>query len=528
MYKIKRTDKPNFGLLREELEKSIKKGIKLGDISERYQECMEQLETDRMIIARDYGVANPNSTKQVAGYLETLADNGDSDVYDICYQNGKYITDKEALGKLADRGSNFANDMLNYRTNKKICETLSGLIEAAVDGCIRPNIQISKTNRINYVSPALMNIPKKLIWKVIVARDETKQLISVDIKNQEPCILINMLNIEKLKFALKDERGLYESIFSEIYKPKTWLYLHNYTEGLSGVIDNSILSDMGYSRNILNPILPSATTTYYKGRRVYSISVANTFVDKQGNAKIPQKVIITTEASEEDSTDYIPRYGLVRREEVDVQWEVKNIETVEEGRLKKLPGTVKDLDVLCIDESRKQFKRCWNALNYGGSHMIVEETCKDIDGDLLYDYFNSISELNKFKDYCKKKARNHDTKIQTYFGTEVETDSFGTTFRLQRSLRDLPIQGTGADILALLVEHFNNEIEARELQGKLGLYFTRHDEIVVEANKNWIASIGKAGVKEILNDIFEHQIDDWSPFRVEIDFLTNEEETVYE
>ncbi len=84
-------------------------------------------------------------------------------------------------------------------------------------GVVRPEINVGKTNRINYRKPALMNIPKDLLWHIIVPRKNGNVLYSVDIKNQEPMIIAYMLNIKILKDILKQEDDLYVGLFKKYY-----------------------------------------------------------------------------------------------------------------------------------------------------------------------------------------------------------------------------------------------------------------------------------------------------------------------
>lgn len=90
---------------------------------------------------------------------------------------------------------------------------------------------------------------------------------------------------------------------------------------------------------------------------------------------------------------------------------------------------------------------------------------------------------------------------------------------------DIPIQGTGSDILALLVYHFDEEMFDRGLENKIMLYFTRKDELVIEVDKAYVDEVGKEKVFSILADVFEHRIDDWAPFKVKISEVGVEEDT---
>ena len=65
-------------------------------------------------------------------------------------------------------------------------------------------------------------------------------------------------------------------------------------------------------------------------------------------------------------------------------------------------------------------------------------------------------------------------------------------------------------------------MEGRGLGGKLELYYTRHDELIIEVDKGWAEEVGKDGVEDTLRGILEHQIDNWEPFKVEITLVEAE------
>ncbi len=111
----------------------------------------------------------------------------------------------------------------------------------------------------------------------------------------------------------------------------------------------------------------------------------------------------------------------------------------------------------------------------------------------------------------------HLQTVETYFNTEVTTDEAGRG--LWRVLMDLPVQGTGADILALLIKHFDDETKSRGLSSIMEFYFSRHDEVIIEVDRGFYETEGLDKVTSILRDIFEHSIDDWEPFTVEIKVL---------
>ena len=113
--------------------------------------------------------------------------------------------------------------------------------------------------------------------------------------------------------------------------------------------------------------------------------------------------------------------------------------------------------------------------------------------------------MKDHKARCKDIVGVGRNYIDTYFGTRLGSPKVGN--ELVRSLMDLAIQGTGADILALLVKHF---METKE-EG-FELYYTRHDELILQVDRD----IPCEHVKEVLTNMFTHKVDDWMPFQVKI------------
>lgn len=394
MYWISRdTETPDIEKLKSRICETMREGVRVHDIADERARLIKLANTEQEKLIYDYGISNPNSPKQVMQFIEN---NADDTVYGICYdeKSGKWSSKNDLIGPLADMGYAWARHLVDYRKYNKMVEGIDSIKSACdADGFIHPIVDILKTNRISYSKPALMNINKELLWKLIAPRNAGNQLWSVDIKNQEPWILINMLDIKGLKEtmarAVQKKIGLYQEIYFEIY-------------------GHECESDVEY----------------------------------------------------------------------------------------------------------KEMKRGWNMLTYGGSKVGLKKYCKHIDADKLYRFFNDIPEMKQYKDKTWKMAKYNEQTVETYFGTEVCADKLG--YGLQRTLMDLPIQGTGADILALLIEHLFEEIESMGLDGKLELYFTRHDEVVIEVNREWAESVGAEEVENVLREIFEHRIDDWEPFGLEV------------
>jgi len=378
---------PDIEYMKSRIQENLDRGIAVYDVSDLYKEILKSQEAAALNLRSVYGIANPNSSQQLQNFI---LNNLDSRIEQVCIVNDKVTTKKEALQELAREGYQFAIDLLTYRKVKKYAEALKSILDYTEDGVVRPIMSLGKTNRVNYKEPALMNIPKKLLWNVIAPRKPGNILISVDIKNQEPWILINMLGIEELKEKLSasSKEGLYDIVFKELY-----------------------------------------------GR----------------------------EAS---------------------------------------------------DLERSQFKTCWNALTYGATKASILARGKIFDAEKLYNYFNSFDEFKEYRNKCYAMAKRKMQRVETYFGTELYANQLGAA--LQRVLMDLPIQGTGSDILALLIQHADEELVDRELDDVIEFYFSRHDEIIFEVDGEYANRVGLDTVYAELRDIMEHQVDDWEPFKVEI------------
>lgn len=386
-------DKPDFEYLLSRIQESMELGIAVRDLSELYTELYKNQLYAAANLKNLYGIVNPNSAQQIASFLMSIAD---ENIIAVCDRGDKWLTDKKALTELAMMGYQEAIDIMQYRKAKKYAETVKSIMEHLhEDGRIRPKVSLSKTNRVNYSEPAIINIPKVLNGYILAPRNYGDRLYSVDIKNQEPWIMINMLDIKELKAILECGTDLYTEVFKQIFNRE------------------------------------------------------------------PEKL------------------------------------------------------------ERQELKVAWNAMTYGASLMGVMQICRHIDGKKVYEFFNSFKEFKSYKYKCRALASKGVQTMRTYFGTLVRANEFGP--KLQRVLMDIPIQGTGSDILALLVKHFDDEMEERGLVDKIDLLFTRHDEIILEVSGDLVNEIGDEGVRDILTDVFQHRIDDWEPFRLEIKEIVKED-----
>lgn len=170
------------------------------------------------------------------------------------------------------------------------------------------------------------------------------------------------------------------------------------------------------------------------------------------------------------------------------------------------------------DDAYGEMKMAWNMLTYGGTLQGLQSRCKVIDAETVYNYFRGVKELSDYRGRTFGLARKNVQSAKTVFGTTVFTDAVGG--HLQRSLMDIPIQGTGADILCMLVKHITSELNMMfDSVPIIKVYFTRHDEIIFEVDKDWQDQNGSNAVKELLYELSRHRIDDWTEFGIEVEQL---------
>ena len=513
MFKIdSKVDKPDRDYLERRVREMMTRGIKIGKVEKLYDELVRNRDLLGGQIRVNYAIYNPNSSKQVVEYMQSL---DDATVTQVSFDNcGKWSSNKEILTVLADMGYEFADTILRYRKVKKYADSINAIMTARdVHGRIHPTVTMTKTNRVSYSNPALMSIPKELIWDCIVASEDGDILISADIKNQEPCIMINMQNVESLKPALTSDNGLYETMFEKmpIYGKLTIFSLP---------VDHQYIIDKAELRQHDNIPVSSyqATLTphngvYYSGDQIKLIGTIPLATPVGQIPELPNTIKLEAFSGE------------VYEAEIDFGNALNDksvLNTIKRVGMTTIKGKIKGLEIRINPTLRKEFKRAWNAMTYGASKLGIINMCHELNGEELFNYFDSIPEIKAYKNNCDKMARAGIQNTKTYFGTTVSA-GVAKSSALKRVLMDLPIQGTAADILSLLVKHFDDETKARGISDKLSVYFTRHDELIIEAKKDFVSKyIG--GLPELLNfvkSMTEHQVDDWVPFKVDVKVISN-------
>lgn len=215
------TDRPDREFLFRSMEKSLDEGIQI------YipQDLKDKAEADKTYLERQFierhGVQNPNSSQQVQRKLQELSYEH-PEIAEHCYdeRKGAWTSKADKLNQIQTLGIQFVDDLLLYRNITAYTKALNSL-EKYMDsrGRVHPKLSFLVTNRISYSEPGLMSIPKEILWNVVRPRKDGWYAWSIDIKNQEPWIFINRLNITKLKQLLRisGELGLYRLIYQDIY-----------------------------------------------------------------------------------------------------------------------------------------------------------------------------------------------------------------------------------------------------------------------------------------------------------------------
>lgn len=513
MYHIDLTkDKPNIMKMLATMQGIMHRGIRIADCQKIKEHYVNLREVLRANFVEQYGIDNPNSPKQVSNYIKDLSfhvnPEGRNEILDICYDEtrDKWTTDAKAMEALSSLGYEFAQDLLDYRHAKKYADTLEGIIEAADENSlIHPEVSLAKTNRLNYSKPGLMTIPKKLLWNVVAPYNSDCTLYSVDIKNQEPSILINMTGAEELKYAIRSEEGLYETIYKQCFEPKVTANILVDTLDENRQYSYSELRESGIvSPALYTAVKPMVSGYEYDGKRITEIETICIGSECGVYPNLPDTA--TVELEDGSIAD------------IKVEWESAD------GKYTKdkdyaVQGKLIGVEVTISKQERAEFKRSYLAISYGSSIKGIERMCKLIDGKQVYRYITGISAIKEYRKKIKAYAKTGATSIRTIFGTPVYTDEPYN----ERVLLDLPIQGSGADILSLLIEHFFEYIKNNGLVEKLDICFTRHDELIIEVNSKWADEVGEKNVEQILREVFEHQINDWEPFKVEVSKLTASE-----
>lgn len=509
MYHINtKIDKPDAGYMEAIIGRIMQKGIRISDCNKLTNYFVNLRDALKIDIQTKYNIDNPNSPKQVTDLIISMSDKipveSKNDIINICYDDstGKWTSKAEALEKLSDLGFQFAQDLLDFRHAKKYAECIESVMQASCNGFIQPQVSLGKTNRINYSKPGLLTIPKKLLWHIILPPSDDRILYSVDIKNQEPSILINLTQSVELLDALSDPDGLYESMFKKCFEPTATANVCIDTLPENRVYSVAELKQIGtISPAKYSATRPLSSSVTYNGNKVVKIETLLVSSEKGIQVKLPDTICIETDDG--------------NAHQVPVEWEDTS-KYAKKGTDYTITGKIIGLEVKINKAERKEFKTSWIAIGYGASIMGIDAMCKTIDGKHVYRYITKASGLSEYRKKVSALAKQGISTIRTCFGTPLDAGYGLDEGRLKRVLLDLPIQGTAADILSLLIKHFYDYTNEHSISDKMDIYFTRHDELIISIDKEWYNGVSKEYTENLLRDMLEHQVNDWVPFKVEI------------
>lgn len=392
---LSKTDEVPRDYFLDFLRARAKEGIKVEKPVNEYEDAVRRKEDALAVIKNEYGIANPNSHKQLSEYA--LASNDSLLLSCVMDYAGKLSFNEESIAKLLEVDHPFGAVLQRYRNATSIIKNID-MIMSCVDsrGLVHPIVSLQNTNRISYTQPALMNINKKILWKMIKPF-EGYELWSMDVKNQEPWIFAHLVGDKELTNLVQEAYMRKESFYKVVFE------------------------------------------------HVYGRPVTN-------------------------------------------------------------------------DYEYKEFKVGWNMLTYGGTKEGLLAVCKSIDGNKLYKFFSGLPAYKEYTAKNRRLAYHKVNTLSTYFGSTVVSDKVGVN-ALARSLADIGIQGTGADILALLVKNINmNIMDSPELRDKVSIYYTRHDEIIFQVKRD--AGETDEDIEKILRELCDHMIDVWVPFMIDVEKIS--------
>lgn len=514
-------DKPDIGYMEQEVDKLTRRGIRLADCKEIYDRYADLQKVLEAHIYESYGIANPRSAKQIVEFMKGLSYNVEigsrNDILNICYnaETQKWTTNGVAFQKLVDLGYDFAKDILDYRKAKKYGDSVKELLNAADDdNLIHPTVSLAKTHRISYSKPALMNIPKALLWSLIKPFKTGNKLFSVDIKNQEPSILINMTGAEELKPALMSEEGLYETLFKQCFKPVTTANVLIDTFPENRVYTVEEIRQIG----TISPALYSSTRPMIMGYSIDGIKVLGIGTVCLGGSKGVMPELPSTVPVELENGEVV---------NCNVTWDMETVKKkYKRSNDYEVAGEIDGIDITINKVERNEFKTAWLAISYGAGALLIKESCRFIDGKKVYKYITSIAPLKEYRSKVTALVKSGRRTINTIFGTPMYAGD-GDEGQLKRSMLDLPIQGSAADILSLLIKRFYDYTDERDLDSVMKLYYTRHDELIIEIDREYYEKVGVEDIVDTLHDMLEHQINDWVPFKIEVTEVGKELSDLY-
>lgn len=455
--------KPNHELALKHAQAWCDRGFRFN--REAWSEITETANEKREQLIK-YGLKKPDSPKQVEWFLRSFNSlEIAAFMYDL--KKGGWDLTVDALCEVADKftGIPEIQTLYEYREAMATARSFQTLEKHLKGGdMVHPKAKTTSTNRIMFVEPFLSGLPKHC--KPFAPNNEGSILLSVDVKAQEPNIIVNWFGSPNLKAVASTETDIYAGVAKAAFIPRV-----------------KLIESTGKS---VTPVHQGVAWTWGTGDTLLHIE------------NIHQSSILGTPKTAVG----VFESGL--RRELPIKWGNEDKKAGIVGELDLTDEIKENMTFSLLHGARDEVKEVWNLLAYGGSLGSAKAHCSILDGDALVDHLKKELRVSS-------KNENGDTQ-ETYFGTSILSDK-----RLNyRSVRNRMIQGTGADLMALLIERFYSQARPEGVD----IYLTRYDELVIEVPWAFFNSCGEdAGVKEYFTEVFEHQVDDFTPFKVSIDLF---------
>lgn len=453
--------KPNHTLALKYAQQWCDRGFRFNRSS--WSDITETASENRAKLLK-YGLKKPDSPREVEWFLRSF---NSLEIASLMYdlKKGGWDLTIDALCEVANKftGIQEINVLYEYKQAMGTARSFQ-MLERHLKGgdIVHPKAKVTSTNRIMFVEPFISGLPKKC--KPFLPVNEDSVLLSVDVKAQEPNIIVNWFGSPNLREVAATENDIYTGVAKAALLPRV-----------------SIIEGSGKS---ITPVHKGIAWIWGTGDSLLHIeNVHQSFLLDN-----PRAVTGVFES------------GMRRR--LPIKWGERTKGTAV-GVL-DLTSEVSDMTFKLNHGARDEVKDVWNLLAYGGSLASAKALCNVLDGSVLVDHIKTELRLSRKVD--------EDIAQKTYFDTDLISDKkLG-----YRSVRNRMIQGTGADLMTLLIERFYSE---KRPEG-VDIYLTRYDELVIEVPLTFFDKHnGGEGVSEYLTDIFEHQIDDFTPFKVAVNLF---------
>lgn len=147
---------------------------------------------------------NPNSPRQIAAFLVE-----DGVTLTKRTESGAFSVDEEVLQGVDHP---LADQLLSYRSDKKILTYFLSFLEHQTDGRLRPHVNPlqARTGRMSITDPAMQTLPRDaFVRDAIIPDDEDHVLLLVDYDTQELRLAAHLSRDENMISAFLEERDLH-------------------------------------------------------------------------------------------------------------------------------------------------------------------------------------------------------------------------------------------------------------------------------------------------------------------------------